>query len=161
MIQHDPETSRKLAESLGWELPPGAQMITVGLPGMQQLPELPAGPPRPTTYDFGGRVRKIREFMKLFPGEVEGRIPLAIETEYGDTIVAHFDPANRPKVDARVGLKGTWLVFDLDLEQVLARAEGCPCCEELARLELGQPVDHQLEVDSWRVVSLDFDFLFD
>ncbi|MEZ6187511.1 MAG: hypothetical protein R3F62_21195 [Planctomycetota bacterium] len=155
------DATQRLAQAFGLdELPPGAQIVTVGLPGMQHDPREAAGSKKTSTYDYGGVVHKIRPAMKLFPGELEGRVALAIVTEYGDTIVAYFPRDRRPKVGTRVGLKGTWLSVDLELEDVLLRAEGCACCEALATLG-EQHVDFQLDVESWQVVGPSFDFLLD
>jgi len=86
-------------------------------------------------------------------GEVPGRVALAICTEYGDSTVAYFDPNRRPKVGTRVGVRGTWLVLDVEIDP---EHTDCPLCQ-LG----GNAVDFQLEVDSWTVVPPGYDPLFD
>lgn len=107
----------------------------------------PLGPQRPTTYTWVGTVFKLRPGMGLpTQGEVSGRLAMALITEQGESVVAHFDPARRPKVGTHVGVKGSWLIFDLEPEEDFIPAKAWTSLE-------GTPVDFQIEVDTWSVVG--------
>lgn len=105
-------------------------------------------------YTFVGTIRKVRPGDPHVVGEIPGKIALVIDGEVDGELLGYFPSERRPRVGTRVGVHGQYVVMDVPLERIPLDERGplFPGCK---------PVQHQLDVTDWNVVSDDYDFLFD
>jgi hypothetical protein len=76
-----------------------------------------------------------------------------IEDAHAGECLGYFPRERRPRVGARVGARGEFVVVEVPREAIAP--------EDLERIGGGTPVQHQLDVAEWTQVSRDFDPLFD
>lgn len=100
-----------------------------------------------------GTVRKVRPGDGHVVAEVPGKIALVMVDPYAGERLGYFSRERRPKVGARIGARGDDVVVDVPPEAI------APEDRELARL--GKPIQFQVDVTEWTVVSDDDDPLFD
>lgn len=98
-------------------------------------------------YRWVGYVEPPARHPYLIVGEMPGRIPLALVDAEAGTKLAYFLAERAPQVGARVGVHGAWVVMDVPRSALAPEDRGIP----------GKPVQDQLEVESWEVVSVDYD----
>lgn len=111
------------------------------------------------SFQCVGYVKTVRPTGGLVIGEVPGKVALVIsDVDAGDTL-GYFPRDRRPQVGARVGVLGTWVSMEVPLSALSAEALEDLSCG--GRVPMGTPVQFQVDVDAWRVVSEDYDWLFD
>ncbi len=101
-----------------------------------------------------GRIQKVRAGDRHVVGESPGKIPLVIACDEAGDMLGYFPEGRRPRVGTRVGARGDYVVMDVPLERIPEDERGplTPGCK---------PVQYQLDVTEWEVVSDDYDWLFD
>lgn len=104
-------------------------------------------------FEYVGTVRRVRPGDGHVVAEVPGKIALLLVDPYAGEHLGYFARERRPKVGVRIGARGEHVVVDVPPEAL------APEDRELARL--GQPIQFQLDVTEWTVVSDDYDPLFD
>lgn len=106
-----------------------------------------------SAFRWVGYVRKVRAGDNHVVAEVPGKVPLVIEDVHAGECLGYFPRERRPRVGARVGARGEFVVVEVPREAIAP--------EDLERIGGGTPVQHQLDVAEWTQVSRDFDPLFD
>lgn len=106
-----------------------------------------------TRFEWVGTVRKVRAGDGHVVGETPGKIALVIADRHTGECLGYFSRERRPRVGARIGARGHFVVVDVPLEAIP------PEDRWLARG--GTPVQYQLDVAEWTVVSEDYDLYFD
>lgn len=104
-------------------------------------------------FEWVGTVRKARAGSGHVVGEVPGKVALVIADVHAGECLGYFPRERRPRLGARIGARGAFVVIDVPPEDV------APEPRELARG--GTPVQHQLDVEDWTEVGEDDDWLFD
>lgn len=110
-------------------------------------------------FQWVGRIRKVRPDDHHVVDELPGKVALVMdcEDESGGQMVGYFPETRRPRIGARVGARGHYLVIDVPHETIPPEER-----ELLGPLGPGcQVVQHQLDVSDWQLVSDDYDWLFD
>ncbi len=104
-------------------------------------------------FEWVGTVKKVREGDPHVVGEVAGTVPLVLADPYGGETLCYFPCRRRPRIGAWIGARGESVVMDVPLEAIPP--------EEREWVGNGKPVQFQLVVEAWAVVSDDYDPLFD
>ncbi|MCW8137579.1 MAG: hypothetical protein KIT58_01595 [Planctomycetota bacterium] len=106
-------------------------------------------------FEWVGTVRKARAGSGHVVGEVPGKVALVIADVHAGECLGYFPRERRPRIGARIGARGAFVVMDVPPEQV------APEDRDWALLPGCQPVQHQLDVEDWTEVGEDYDWLFD